>query len=405
MQTRLFHKVPKHLETELKQDCARKNGFRFTAITLFNIFIQLFSVSIYTRINPVDFSSLPYLNENTYYAYSLIYVGFNVVSFFVFNHLRKYRGKRWAEITHVAVIVFLTCFIIFECLEGLIELKLSNTYYRLITSLFIVSFLPAIRHREKFALLLVYMIIIQIGFNLIMSIGYPTNSAFRHIIFVYFLTCLFASYLTYDALVNTFFLQQRLEESNKELQRLNKKFERQAIIDELTQIYNRRAFDQYMAIAWRSSCTNHNYVSIIMTDIDDFKAFNDTYGHLEGDACLKTIAQTLSSVFARETDIVARYGGEEFVVLTTQQDSNETYTMAEKARQAVIDLQIPNENGTSGPFTTISVGIATIIPSPDLRYEKLIKYADDALYRAKNRGKNRVCIYRDTAQNEISPSE
>nr|WP_204663129.1 diguanylate cyclase [Fusibacter tunisiensis] len=172
--------------------------------------------------------------------------------------------------------------------------------------------------------------------------------------------------------------------------------ERQEILNELsytdalTQIPNRRSFDEKLALMWSLAKSNRSPVSLIMIDIDYFKIFNDTYGHQEGDRCLKQVAQVLNSRTMRHTDVVARYGGEEFACILFNTIYEGAREVAEKFRSSIEFLRIPNQGSPLNQILTVSLGVATVVPERDQPAEELIKASDEALYRAKNFGRNQV---------------
>lgn len=181
--------------------------------------------------------------------------------------------------------------------------------------------------------------------------------------------------------------QMKLEELNMQLLKL-------ANIDGLTGIANRRSFDERFAEEWARAMRNRVPISLIMFDVDLFKLYNDKYGHLEGDECLKKIAITAQKIACRPADTVARYGGEEFVVLLPDTDSSGARVLAEKMRVEVEALHIPNPDSSVSPYITISLGVVTAVPEADAAPDSdlLIKLADDALYQAKNAGRNQEFV-------------
>lgn len=178
-------------------------------------------------------------------------------------------------------------------------------------------------------------------------------------------------------------LTQQLAEANRKLERL-------ATHDPLTGVANRRFFNESLQHEWRQAVRTPQPFSVIMIDIDCFKAFNDTYGHQAGDDCLKTVASTLQLAVKRPKDLLARYGGEEFVAVLPDTGSDGAFQLAEKMRAAVALLGIRNERSTAGNTVTVSVGVATVQPDRGATPESLIAAADRALYHAKNEGRNRI---------------
>jgi diguanylate cyclase (GGDEF)-like protein/PAS domain S-box-containing protein len=166
--------------------------------------------------------------------------------------------------------------------------------------------------------------------------------------------------------------------------------ERLAVADSLTGLANRRRFDEYLNIEWHRAMRDRNPLSLLMVDADHFKLYNDTYGHLGGDSCLKQIAEAALEAVSRSGDLVARYGGEEFAILLPGTDNEGAMTVAAEVCEALRARQIPH-SANSPQIVTISVGCATLIPQIHEEPAILIDIADRALYTAKLNGRNRIC--------------
>lgn len=160
--------------------------------------------------------------------------------------------------------------------------------------------------------------------------------------------------------------------------------------DGLTNLANRRTFDDAAETEWRRARRLGYSLTIIMADIDNFKKYNDTYGHLEGDECLKRVAETLKNVLHRAGDLAARYGGEEFTLLMPMTKESEASKIAEDIRQRIEALRIPHQLNTPYGVVTVSMGVAAVVPRNDMTLKDLIAMADKALYEAKDMGKNCV---------------
>jgi diguanylate cyclase (GGDEF)-like protein len=178
-------------------------------------------------------------------------------------------------------------------------------------------------------------------------------------------------------------LTRKLDSANQELKRLSS-------LDGLTGIANRRHFDEVLDREWRRAMRQGTELSILMCDIDYFKQYNDTYGHLEGDECLRQVANTLTAAMDRGGDLIARYGGEEFAAVLPETSLGGALFVAERMKQAIEQLNLAH---TSSPFgqVTLSFGIASAVPMPETAPGKIVGAADKALYQAKHDGKNRVC--------------
>jgi diguanylate cyclase (GGDEF)-like protein len=176
-----------------------------------------------------------------------------------------------------------------------------------------------------------------------------------------------------------------------ELKKYRDILEKMTLIDGLTGVANRRYFDEFLDKEWRRALRNGEDISVILIDVDYFKRYNDYYGHLAGDDCLRQIGAVLKGSVKRAGDLVARYGGEEFAVILPATHRRGALVIAEKLRKDVEALKIAHFMSEVGEHVTISSGIATLTPSQEHNPSMLIKCADDALYQAKATGRNRVC--------------
>jgi len=176
-------------------------------------------------------------------------------------------------------------------------------------------------------------------------------------------------------------LQQEVQEKTLSLRKL-------VSIDSLTQLANRRNFDNTLQSKWHCLQRQGETLSLLMCDIDFFKQYNDTYGHQAGDECLTLVAQTISGEVNRTGDLVARYGGEEFAVILPDTDATNAAIVARGILKAVRRLNVVHETSNIESYITISVGIASFIPNKTYQPKDLIKMADDALYKAKKQGRN-----------------
>lgn len=184
-------------------------------------------------------------------------------------------------------------------------------------------------------------------------------------------------------------IERAVLERTMQLNEANAELERITLLDGLTGVANRRHFDSYLEQEWARAKRYKQPLTLIMIDIDHFKQFNDNYGHLSGDSCLKNVAKTLSITVQRATDLVARYGGEEFAIILPNIEDG--YIVAELCRQAIEKAMIPHKFSSVAEHVTISVGISTVIPKNETGVEDLIRQTDQALYTAKETGRNKTC--------------
>jgi diguanylate cyclase (GGDEF)-like protein/PAS domain S-box-containing protein len=182
------------------------------------------------------------------------------------------------------------------------------------------------------------------------------------------------------------YAESMLRQSNLELEKL-------VNLDGLTQIANRRCFDDRLGSEWQRLSRERQPIALLLFDIDYFKRYNDYYGHQFGDDALKKIAKIVEQTLYRPADLVARYGGEEFVVILPNTDLEGAFRVAEQIRGAIASLEIPHQNSDTSNIVTVSVGVTSLLPSPQQKPSTLIKQADIALYNAKQQGRNRAIVF------------
>lgn len=173
-----------------------------------------------------------------------------------------------------------------------------------------------------------------------------------------------------------------------ELRTANERLEKLSLTDPLTTLANRRRLDEYLQQEWQRSLREQEPLSFILFDLDFFKRFNDTYGHQRGDECLYEVAQAVLSVVHRSSDLVARYGGEEFAVVLSNTPLKGAFTIAQRICQAIRTLKIPHVTSETVQIVTASIGVSAIVPTPDSKPNVLIRQADQALYAAKQAGRD-----------------
>lgn len=179
--------------------------------------------------------------------------------------------------------------------------------------------------------------------------------------------------------------QQQLLDTNLVLQRLMNS-------DGLTGLSNRRHFDEYLELEWRRATRDQTQLSLLMIDVDYFKAYNDNFGHLEGDEALRQVAKAIRGSCARPSDLPARYGGEEFALVLPNTSPGGARLLAEKLRMTVAGMNIPHIAPAPGSSLTVSIGVSTLTPEIGSNSRQLIQEADKGLYAAKHNGRNQVAV-------------
>jgi len=189
---------------------------------------------------------------------------------------------------------------------------------------------------------------------------------------------------------------------NDELRRINVELQQLSNTDGLLRIANRRHFDEALAREWQRAIRTRHPLSLLMIDVDHFKRYNDHYGHLEGDECLKRVAGAVSRSMRRATDLAARYGGEELAVTLPDTDADNACLVAELIHEALRNEQIRHESSPVSRLVTVSIGVAGTVPELGMSPDSLIGSADNALYSAKEQGRNRTCQSRKNIHGETA---
>ena len=267
-----------------------------------------------------------------------------------------------------------------------------------------------------------------IGGFLVLS-EYPAICALGYFVFLFLITIIAISYRLNKTMTSSLGLQiekedllaaletekQQVIDANKNLEQdIQKKIQTEAKLlyekksaediseklralstqDGLTGINNRRRFDEALYDEWYRAARQSSHLSLIICDIDKFKEYNDTHGHLAGDKCLTRIAHLIDDYARRTADVAARFGGEEFAIILPDTDDEDAKIIAEHMRVAIFDLALPHGVSSVADVVTASFGVHTTIPEKNILPDILIDYADKALYQAKGQGRNRVVTYK-----------
>jgi diguanylate cyclase (GGDEF)-like protein len=306
------------------------------------------------------------------------------VTFFTQLRLSSQIPLLEAAVAYVCAFIFIVGFIILHTKNAMKRFKVVKTII-VVTVVFLYSMVYAvIPHGDKWAFLIPLMVIfvVKLKWGLILTSLYFVFMVAAEIAFELRTIEVFVRYAAiYWAQVALIAAYEVLRmHHNKILLEDKKQIELLSITDHLTKLYNRRYFSEILEREYARAVRQQQCLSFIMIDVDFFKKYNDTYGHLKGDELLISIADTLKKITQRSSDFVFRMGGEEFGVLLPDTDANGAYSVAEKIRMTIWEMSA----------AAVSVGYASALPKLGESSEALLKKADDNLYKAKNTGRNRV---------------
>ena len=336
----------------------------------------------------------PLFNKNTLLIWILsllsVSLGRVFIAWFYSRHYEKITPQSWFKLyfagTELSALVWSSTAIFFFPTGSVV----SQTY--------LVAVLAGLIHGAGHSQAPFRSVHITYGFTIVI----PIILRFFSIGTLYYGTFAFALiFLFVGITVSTRKMHRILMESLE----LRYKMSQMAHIDSLTGVANRRHFDIFLYQEWRRAQRGSWPIAMLMVDVDFFKLYNDIYGHQYGDQCLRSIAEAINKSIHRPSDLVVRYGGEEFAVVLPNTPLNGAIIVAEEIRQAVAALFIEHNKSTVAHYVTVSLGVAVMQPGQDNHLDELVHAADEALYKAKDSGRNQFCVYpndREEESNSIS---
>lgn len=369
------------------------NRATITAITLSLLEIIILSLSLYLE------------KENFFYSFRVYYgimyvlmILVMIIFLVIFSMMKNHKISKEKNI--LRIFYLFTAFILLW--NSIITLLDQISYGEVTVYIIAVIGIGVVSIYKS-----IYLLIIYIVNHMIFLISLPYFQSSSKILFGHYINTTVViviswviQTLIYKSRMYDFTNRKIIQEKNNEMNLLYKKLKKAneelkflAERDGLTGLYNRLILDKLSKIEWQKSLENLKPLTVIMIDIDFFKAFNDNYGHQAGDECIKKVAELLKSFFYDKTNIVARYGGEEFIVIFKDIEKEEAYLIVEKIRKEIEKLEIKHEYSSVSKYVTVSLGMYSSIPSSESSIEEFIKAADDALYAAKNRGRNKFVVF------------
>ncbi|QQZ10137.1 GGDEF domain-containing protein [Heyndrickxia vini] len=341
---------------------------------------------------------------NTYIVLYLLLLGISAGMLLLIHRYETsdFHTDRQLKLLQFGLYSFFTFFMVWGAVVTLVDQKEYGHVMAFVINFMCISILFYASNKSILKMYILPIAVLVIG----LPFYQPSKSILMgHYInlLVFFFFCWVASRMLYSSNATNFLNKLLLKETNHrlaakitenekinlEMAMVNEQLKKIAIMDELTKIPNRRGFQQYIQEMLIYNNQKRN-VSIMMLDIDAFKLFNDHYGHLEGDKVLTAVAQTIQICIQSTSSFIARFGGEEFVIALFDFDSSETERLAKTIQEAIMELNIPHEYSPVSHHLTISIGLVTGQVTNEKEIEQLMEKADNALYQAKSKGRNRV---------------
>ena len=366
--------VPYELKVQFNQKLLKTNIFRLKLLGGITVFFNLLHWFFYIR----HVNKTSTLLFNKLFLADLCQIFITLLFFLLFGHFSK---KNKQSILWFMCYLFMLLYYLFVAYYMLFaEIVLVMQIFYVFASLY--TFVPDFKPK------------IFISFAVFWCLTVAGLLAYRNKSFAFGGFQLFTINVFFTVLVRIFYYNSKVETfiDTFKIKALNEKLEALSMTDELTKIGNRRSFLDYYDITWKQSSRLKLPISVLMVDVDYFKKYNDSMGHLEGDKALVAIAQCMKNQIKRDTDFVARFGGEEFVCLLPYVEKNNALNFARELVQCVENIKMSHPTSEISKYVTISVGIAGIVPDEKNTQTWLLIEADKALYEAKHSGRNRAVM-------------
>ncbi|MGZ9583512.1 GGDEF domain-containing protein [Paenibacillus marinisediminis] len=385
-----FLSIPKQLKEEFSHELFKKNvwigKFLLPLIALYELYNILYLVFVRTdRIN-----SFP---GNAYLTLYVLLFTISII-FLIIAHSISKRNITSSPIMRSFAVIFVSFLALWGTSITLLDLRNTDSVHVYLIITISIAATIYIRPRSAILLFTINQAILWNFFETFQRVDADNSGNYINTTFAV-LIAISISISRYYNMTVEFNNRQIIIKQNNKLDRLNQELQKLAVTDPLSDLYNRRFLDAALLKEWEKCRSDCSPITVLMIDIDNFKTFNDYYGHKAGDGCIEQVAEVMLKCTEGLSACSFRYGGEEFTILLTELNSEQAYQVAELIRTEVHQLKIMNQTKTPSAYVTISTGMYHGIPASDLEPDDLLKMADAALYEAKARGKNQVVMYNE----------
>jgi diguanylate cyclase (GGDEF)-like protein len=387
--TGLLKKIPFELREQFEDRRIETNVNRMYVFSIYVVVLQI-ALNVLNIIKPTgnqnfDAAGGTQIDIMYYVLLSLGTLLIGLLFWIMLSRARKKKIKsRAVKAFLVNALLYVYCAIqLVFCTFNILSAGGVNSY---IITVLIFCMVPVIKPLQSMISICLSFAYICVAMYLVRDISQMWNSimltdTWTNLIIITGLSACGSVFL-YDMYVSNFLQSIKLENSNEELQIM-------ANTDQMTGVANRRAFVRSFDELWQRAIKDGLRLAVAIADIDFFKSYNDSFGHLEGDKCLMRVANCLQQSFRRASDIVSRYGGEEFLVVFEAKDDDDCM-LAERARENLLAMRIPHARTDVSPYVTISIGVCFVRPEADTPTHEVLKMADEALYESKRTGRNKT---------------
>lgn len=390
---RIFSSVPPAQKERFEAARLDTNVTRMYAFSIYVVAIQIL-LNLLNILRPGDDKAH---NIEVYVILSMATLVIGAIYWFLLRRVRK-KGNASHKMKRALVESLLYIYIVIQMVFCTLNVMASGGANSYIIAILIIGLFPVLPPAQSILSILICAVYLVVAMYLARDVSSTwdtvllTDTWTNLIIITGLIVCI--SVFIYRMYVENFLKSVNLQVTNKSLQDANELLERMVTTDAMTGVSNRYALSKNFDDVWNASSLKEQKIAVALFDIDFFKAYNDTFGHLEGDQCLQKIAESLQSSFRRHHDVVYRFGGEEFLILFAATEE-EAFEQVEKARINIENLKIKHATDTVSPFVTVSAGICIVAPqgnSSIVSTNRALKIADDALYESKSNGRNRTTM-------------
>ena len=374
---------------EFNREITSYNKYILYAMGVITLIVECMTMSRIFIFSEVKLGSL---NNRIYFGFYLVLI---ITAIFMLLTQKPWKTKKKENFNTVLLIqyIFICVYCIWSTAFNMYELRRNPYIWQYINCIIIAAVFLYLKPKCMMSLLVINHVVftsylVYLTHNGLDMYGNIVNSS------IILLVVLFVSISRYIGKLQDFKIRKKLLFTNYELEKLNDKLNSLTITDSLSTLNNRRYFDEKLIQYWDYCILNGLSMTIIMMDIDDFKNFNDVYGHQAGDDCIVKISSVLRNTFKRKDDIVVRYGGEEFTAILINTTKENVKILTDNICKSVIALKMPNKMNGKEQNVTVSLGVYSELPNDADNATDFVEKADKALYSAKENGKNQVKWFR-----------
>lgn len=378
-----YHALPQKMKRNFETEIARRNYKVERLMLPLTMLIELFNMIHLLFFREAGLTT--YFNKMYFTMYAALFGA--TLLFFIVQVASRNKFAKHLRLTSRAELAYVALFAFWCTGITILDQRSNDNIYVFLLGMLTVAMLIYLKPWKAVALFSVNQVLLFSFFTTFQpqpadNFGSYLNTSIISLMSI----CI--SVARYQGRLEDYRKQQVIALQNRKISDINRQLRALALTDELSGLYNRRYLDRMLSHKWKDCVRNSESLSVVMLDIDDFKKYNDRYGHQAGDRCIMAIAEKIKLCFGQYSDFLLRYGGEEFTIVLSGMDTAQVLALVREFCCCVEQLNIPHEDSIHASHITVSAGIFHGVPTPETQAHDFIANADRALYRAKKNGKN-----------------